>query len=208
MKVVNWLINNLENLYYIVGILLSSTIIISLLQYKASKDKTKKDETKDINNVTSELLIEYYQNIVPAVSRLKKNLKGNFYLINRKEIFSFSPEINKSAQQYFKNVDPKLTPYFEELLAYMQSFSVKYELSDCNVVTIEKTVGKSFSDIFEIIVPCLLENGYDNYTELIDTFNTYNLNIQKRLNESQLNETQKKIEENNLKKKRNNIRKN
>lgn len=99
MKVVNWLINNLENLYYIAGILLSSTIIISLLQYKASKDKTKKDETKDINNVTSELLIEYYQDIVPAFSSLKKNLKGNFYLINRKEIFSFSPEIDKSAKE-------------------------------------------------------------------------------------------------------------
>lgn len=100
MKVINWFINNLENLYYIAGILLSSTIIISLLQYKASKDKTKKDETKDINNVTSELLVEYYQNIVPAFSKLKKNLKGNYYLINRKEIFSFSPEINKSAQLY------------------------------------------------------------------------------------------------------------
>lgn len=207
MKVINWIINNLENLYYTAGILLSSTIIISLLQYKASKDKTKKDETKDINNVTSELLIEYYQNIVPAFSRLKKNLNGYFYLINRKELFSFSSEIHESAQQYFNKVDPKLIPYFEELLAYMQSFSVKYELSDCNKVAIEKTVGKSFTNIFEIIVPCLLENGYDNYNELIDTFNTYNLNIQKRINENQLNETQKKIEENNLKKRENNIRK-
>ena len=88
--------------------------------------------------MTSDLLVEYYQNIVPAFSKLKENLKRKYYLINRKEIFSLSPERSKSAQQYFRNVDPKLIPYFEELLAYMQSFSVKYELSDCNVVTIEK----------------------------------------------------------------------
>lgn len=201
MNVINWFIKNLENLYFFAGILLSSTIGISILQYKFAKRESKKEEINNINEATSELLIEYHRNIIPSFSKLKKSLKGNFFSLDRKDLFCNSVEIKESARQYYNTVNQYLIFDFEELLSYMQSFAVKYELSDCNKSAIERTIGKSFTDIFEVIVPCIFENEYEYFNELISVYNTFNLNIQKKINENQLDETNKKIEQNNLTKK-------
>ena len=48
----------------------------------------------------------------------------------------------------------------------------------------------------------ILSSSPDFYfNELISVYNTFNLNIQKKINENQLDETNKKIEQNNLTKK-------
>lgn len=95
------------------------------------------------------MLIDYYQNIIPAFSKLKKALKGNIYSIDRNDLFKYSRELEKNTKDYYKKLDSRLFSDFEELLSFMQSFSVKYELSDCNQEAIEKTVAKSFSDILK-----------------------------------------------------------
>lgn len=95
------------------------------------------------------MLIDYYQNIIPAFSKLKKALKGNIYSIDRNDLFKYSRELENNTKDDYKKLDSRLFSDFEELLSFMQSFSVKYELSDCNQESIEKTVAKSFSDILK-----------------------------------------------------------
>lgn len=53
----------------------------------------------------------------------------------------------------------------------------------------------------------MIENGFEYYKELIDTYNTFNLNIRKLEVKKQLIDTEAKIEENLLIKKANGIKK-